>query len=100
MARLSTYVHVTDKDGQSHVFGPSDEVPAWAAKRITNKKAWAEAPADDNEQSDGEPPRSGKGSGRDAWAAYAAQCGVQVSDDASREDIIAALVESGHVSGE
>lgn len=40
-----------------------------------------------------EPPRRGRGSGRKAWADYAAKIGVDVPDDASRDDIIE-LVES------
>jgi hypothetical protein len=42
---------------------------------------------------EGEPPRSGKGSGKEAWAAYAASQGVDVAEDASRDDIIAQLAE-------
>lgn len=42
MARLATFVHVADSDGVTHVFGPDDEVPAWAAQAITNPKAWAD----------------------------------------------------------
>jgi hypothetical protein len=45
MARLAAFVHVTDDKGMSHVFGPADEVPAWAASKITNPKAWAEPPS-------------------------------------------------------
>lgn len=41
------------------------------------------------------PPRGGAGSGRDAWAGYAARHGVVVDDEDSREDIIAALDEAG-----
>ncbi|GGX26976.1 hypothetical protein GCM10010353_47750 [Streptomyces chryseus] len=44
MAKLATVVHVTDDKGTNHVFSPADEVPAWAARRITNPKAWAELP--------------------------------------------------------
>lgn len=44
MATLATLVHVTDADGVGHVFGPADDVPAWAVDLITNPKAWAEAP--------------------------------------------------------
>jgi hypothetical protein len=44
MATLATNVHVTDDEGTAHVFGPADEVPEWAQVRITNPKAWAEAP--------------------------------------------------------
>lgn len=38
-----------------------------------------------------EPPRSGSGSTREAWATYANQTGVPVSDDATRDDVIAAV---------
>ncbi|HWU21556.1 MAG TPA: hypothetical protein VN088_08525 [Nocardioides sp.] len=41
------------------------------------------------------PPRSGRGSGTEAWASYAASNGVAVEDGASRDDIIAALDEAG-----
>lgn len=44
MARLATWVHVTDDRGTSQAFGPDDEVPAWAASKISNPAAWAEAP--------------------------------------------------------
>lgn len=37
------------------------------------------------------PPKSGPGSGRDAWAAYAASLGVEVTDDMNRDDIVEAL---------
>jgi hypothetical protein len=36
----------------------------------------------------GPPPRTGPGSGRDAWAAYAAQQGLTVPASAGRDDII------------
>lgn len=45
MSKLNTYVHVHDKDGISHAFGPEDTVPEWAEKAITNPDVWAEAPA-------------------------------------------------------
>jgi len=44
VAKLRTYVHVTDDKGQPHAFGPDDAVPEWAQELITNPKAWAEAP--------------------------------------------------------
>lgn len=45
MSKLNTYVHVHDKDGISHAFGPEDTVPEWAERAITNPDVWAEAPA-------------------------------------------------------
>jgi hypothetical protein len=102
MGRLASYVHVADERGVMHVFGPDDEVPAWAAERITNPSAWAEDPADGGEapNADAPPPRHGKGSGREAWSAFAAGHGVQVENDASRDDIIAALEAAGVVEAE
>ena len=44
MARLAVFVHVADKNGEVHAFGPDDDVPAWAAKAITNPDAWEDAP--------------------------------------------------------
>lgn len=48
MAGLVTHVHVTDKDGEHFVFGPGDDVPAWAKKLITNPAAWETAPQGDD----------------------------------------------------
>lgn len=99
--RLRTNVHVFDEHGNVSVFGPGDDVPEWAAARITNPKAWTDdEPAPEPEPEpvqpgpDGQPPRSGRGSGRDAWAAYAAARGLDVPDDASRDEIIAAVDEA------
>jgi hypothetical protein len=41
------------------------------------------------------PPRQGPGSGADKWRAYAKSVEVQVGDDASRDDVIAALEAAG-----
>lgn len=41
-----------------------------------------------------EPPRSGPGSGKEAWVAYAENVGVEVTDDMTRDDIIAAVDEA------
>lgn len=40
------------------------------------------------------PPKSGAGSGRDAWAAHAESLGVAVTDDMTRDEIIEAVEES------
>jgi hypothetical protein len=93
--RLIAYVHV---DGVA--YGPGDTVPARAAKKIGDH-AWTDGDQDGADEvivdaavgSEGDveaPPRSGRGSGIDAWRAFAEQHGVEVAADASREDIIAA----------
>jgi hypothetical protein len=89
MAALISFVHVTDKKGQTFVFGPGDDVPAWAQKLITNEKAWDEAPTTAPERAEGEPPRNGAGSGLDEWKTYAASLDIEVPDDANREAVIA-----------
>ncbi len=56
MARLATFVHVTDDKGVNHAFGPADEVPTWAQALITNPKAWAVPPVAQNDSRDTAPP--------------------------------------------
>lgn len=94
MARLVRTVHLVDEQGRSHVFGPGSDVPEWAAKRITNPSAWANASAVAEEPQSAEvleePPRSGPGSNKAAWIAYAESRGVTITDDMGREDIIEA----------
>lgn len=62
------------------------------------------APGDEgdggSEVGDGPPPRTGAGSGRDAWAEFAATHKVAVADDAKREDIISALEAAGVIQPE
>ncbi len=43
------------------------------------------------------PPRSGRGSGLEAWKAHAEKLGIQVSDSADRDDVMAA-VDAYHLS--
>lgn len=38
-----------------------------------------------------EPPRGGEGSGREAWATHAGTLGIEFAEDATRDDIIAAV---------
>lgn len=115
--RLIRNVIVHDDAGQPHDFGPGDTVPEWAVERITFPGVWADGPdpggapaADGEEVGDGtpaegpadgaassgdevveRPPAKGPGSGLGAWRAYARAIDVPVSDDMSRDDIIAAV---------
>lgn len=146
MAALQAYVAIFDKKGELHSFGPGDVPPPWAAKKITNPKAWGgDSPAvdePDESEKDAEiaelkaelarlraesgspdagsgqggtddqgtgpdqvaagqqggsveppPPLAGPGSGRDLWAAYAAQFPdkVEVAEDDKRDDIVTKL---------
>jgi hypothetical protein len=53
-------------------------------------------PADDagsQPSEDEAPPKSGRGSARQAWADYATSVGVEVDDDWTRDDIITAVEE-------
>ncbi|MCU1675341.1 MAG: hypothetical protein JWM93_99 [Frankiales bacterium] len=99
--QLTGTVHVRTDDGKSGVFGPGDTVPKWAADLITNPKAWgAEAAPTPPPPPPGggggytspeRPPVAGKGSGKDAWAAYAAARNVEVDPSATRDEIVAAI---------
>lgn len=53
-----------------------------------------EEPAEEPEYEPEAPPRAGAGSGRDAWAAYAESQEVEVTDDMTRDEIIAAVDEA------
>lgn len=120
MAKLRTYVHI---DGRA--YGPEDTVPAAVAAKISNPDVWdGPAPARAGsgiaaqpgaggvlpvtlQEKSGSgahpaadagsdvPPKGGAGSGKDAWAAYAAKHDVKVADDATRDDIVAALDAAG-----
>lgn len=103
--RLNTFVHV---DGVP--YGPEDDVPAKVARRI-GAHAWADAPDaqdDGDDQDDGDasggdveaPPRSGRGSGIEAWRQFAEQNDVGTDSDMSREDIIAACEAAGVIERE
>lgn len=105
MAALVTHVAVRDEQGVIHSFGPGSEIPAWAAKLITNPAVWeggagsvADPAGDGGQQSGGAepPPRAGKGSGEDKWRAYAAEKGVELPAAVeSRDDVIEFLEAAG-----
>jgi hypothetical protein len=96
--RVTAHVYVTAKDGSRRGWlQPGDEVPGWA--RVDERLLES---GDSVESSQGpagasgqgpltEPPRSGKGSGAEAWQRYAQARGVQTDSDMSRDDIIAAV---------
>ncbi|MGW2742370.1 hypothetical protein [Streptomyces sp. NPDC001450] len=95
--RLRAYVHVGGV-----AYGPDSDVPADVAKRIGDH-AWTSAADSSAEAPTGEgeaPPRSGRGSGIEAWRTFAEQHGVGVDSDMSREDIIAACESAGVVERE
>ena len=107
--RLNAYVHV---DGEW--YGPDSTVPARVAEKIGDH-AWDDGSDQDDatevgftDSSTGQvpagageaPPRSGRGSGRDAWVAYAEANGLDVGEDHTREQIIADLEERGVIERE
>jgi len=101
--RLNCFVPVMDDVLQVHVFGPDDEVPVWAVAKITNPDVWAISGgrAHQAEIPHEVPPRRGAGSSTDAWRAHAvtqvaaAGLNIDIPDDATRNDIIAALEAAG-----
>lgn len=114
MRKLASTVHVHDPEtGRSVVFLRGATPPARLQELIVNPDVWeaeegAPEPVEEAPRapqtvhapvsSDGdEPPRAGKGSSKDAWAAFAAKHNVQVEDESTRDDIIAALARAGVV---
>lgn len=113
--RLRSYVHV---DGTA--YGPDSKVPPEVAERI-GEHAWedsdGEAPGEDGPETVGftdpgaagsptptgageAPPRSGRGSGIDAWRKYVEDNGVDMPTDATREELIAAAETAGLIERE
>ncbi|WP_418346174.1 hypothetical protein [Rhodococcus pyridinivorans] len=93
MARLVTHVHVHDKNGTSHVFGPNDEVPKWALAQITNPKAWADQPEPEDVG-----PAYPEGDPSEAWKvpaliAYAHDKDIDLGDAKRKDDILKIILE-------
>lgn len=93
MSKLNTYVHVHDKDGISHAFGPDDTVPEWAEKAITNPDVWAEAPQSDEGDDD-----FPEGDITDKWTvkqltAYAKSEDIDLGDAKTKAEILAVLAK-------
>lgn len=90
--QLAYAVVVNGPDGEPVTITPDKQVPDWAAKQIGDH-AYV---TDDEAADDGPPPKTGKGSAKEAWVTYADTLGVEVDADATRDDIIAAIAEAGH----
>ena len=94
MARLTGNTVATNpQTGAIVQLSAGEEVPSWAEVGEHLLEPTAETVGDVV------PPKGGAGSGRDAWAAYAEVHDVEVGNEATREDIIAAL-ESADVPTE
>jgi hypothetical protein len=99
MARkLTAFVHVAERledgsYGRQGTFGPSDDVPDWARTAITNPDVWdGEDEAQPEIELEAEIVERPRGNAsRDAWAAYAASRDIEIEDDMSRDDIVAAV---------
>lgn len=115
MRKLAYTLHFEDPEtGRTVVLLKGSTPSARVQKLITNPDVWegeeeapevveaeeapkapaVKAPASDS----GEPPRAGKGSSKDAWMAFAAKHNVTVEDDATRDDIVAALIAADVIS--
>lgn len=82
--------------GATVLFSGGDEPPDWAQAQVTNPAVWAPEPeVGDQPAAEGPPPKAGRGSSDEAWAAYAASQDVEVPEGAKRSEIIAALAAAG-----
>lgn len=82
-------------DQQLVVLRAGQEVPDWAVEQVGDHLLGgpAAAPAEpaggeSGNEAPTEPPRAGRGSGLEAWKAYAESLGIEVPDDAQRDDVI------------
>jgi hypothetical protein len=65
---------------------PSEEAPPTSPETTDEDETEPEGSA-----GPAAPPLGGPGSGRDAWAAWAEHLGVEVTEDMTRDDIVAAI---------
>lgn len=79
------------QSGEVVILVEGDSPPQWAVKELGGH-VYEGAPAADSSEV---PPKGGAGSGKEAWAAYAASNDVEVDADATRDDIVAALDKAG-----
>lgn len=70
-----------------------DPLPRWLVQRMARGEV-TELDGEPEASPSGAPPKAGPGSGRDAWAEYAHQVGIEVTDEMDRSAIIDAVEES------
>lgn len=94
---LISHTHVLGEDGRAVHFAPGDTVPAWARKLLVNPKLWGDAsePTAPDPVTVEVPAKSGPGSGKEAWTAFAEARGVGLDSAMSRDDIMAACAAAG-----
>jgi hypothetical protein len=104
MPKLTDNTIVVHPDtGQPVLLVATGDLPDWAEGLVgdhllDSKPAPAREPEREPEKPADEPavpPRGGPGSGAPAWRSYAASVGVDVPQEASREDVIEALEAAG-----
>lgn len=85
--------HVYGDGGDTIVLAAGDKVPDGyvVGDHLIEASSEDETDPSKPETPAGPPPRSGKGSGLEAWTAHAESVGVAIEADWSREDIIAAV---------
>jgi hypothetical protein len=91
----SEYAIHVDVKGKTVCVLPGDEIPDNV--KVENPYVLGDEQSGDEGVvvGDGPPPLHGKGSGRDPWAKYADDNGVEVDPEWGRDDIVGACEEAG-----
>jgi hypothetical protein len=92
--KLAVNVLVVGEDGSPHALYAGETVGEHCFDADRDDEDVAPE-LESEEGSSGIPPKSGRGSGAKAWASYAQANGLDVDEDASKDDIIAALEAAG-----
>lgn len=91
VAKLKENTVVTGRDGSAVSLLAGQDVPRWAAKQVgdhlVDKKAGTDSGSSSGDNA--EPPRGGEGATEEAWREYATGLGIEVPEDAGRDDIVA-----------
>jgi hypothetical protein len=85
-----------DSDGEVVGTEPGSTVTGLTVDEVKDEADQQDGPSEPGgESASAAPPQGGPGSGKEAWAQYAAAQDVSVPEDASRDEIIAAVKAAG-----
>lgn len=107
MAGLHSTVYLL-VDGETRGYGPGDDVPEHVARQIgahafedgVHPFPDGDGDGETDRASGTEPARSGKGSGKDAWVAFAREKQFNLDGDPSRDEIIQRMVDAGIIQAQ
>jgi hypothetical protein len=87
VSKLIGYVTVHDEDGSPFTFAPGDDVPGWAADKITNPAVWDDLP----ESGESKSVKPFSQLNKSELEAVAVDEGIDISEASTNDEIRAAI---------